>query len=166
MILKHIKSFPSGICLSGSFFRKGKPLSRLRRQLPWQGSPWQRGKVQEHAGSFSEDRPLGWDPVAAGNRAGDGMACNNNDRRQWRNQGIVVGAAASKTQAQAKRMLGAATRPRVRRESSPSGDGDKSPLKILTSAPVRVIIHKDNMVCGWFRARNYGAREVFYYGTY
>ena len=118
------------------------------------------------AGSFSEDRPLGWDPVAAGNRAGDGMACNNNDRRQWRNQGIVVGAAASKTQAQAKRMLGAATRPRVRRESSPSGDGDKSPLKILTSAPVRVIIHKDNMVCGWFRARNYGAREVFYYGTY
>ena len=24
--------------------------------------------------SFSEDRPLGWDPVAAGNRAGDGMA--------------------------------------------------------------------------------------------
>ena len=54
----------------------------------------------------------------------------------------------------------------IRRESSPSGDGDKSPLKILTSAPVRVIIHKDNMVCGWFRARNYGAREVFYYGTY
>ena len=102
----------------GSFFRKGKPLSRLRRQLPWQGSPWQRGKVQEHAGSFSEDRPLGWDPVAAGNRAGDGMACNNNDRRQWRNQGIVVGAAASKTQAQAQRMLGAATRPRVRRKSS------------------------------------------------
>ena len=73
------------------------------------------------AGSFSEDRPLGWDPVAAGNRAGDGMACNNNDRRQWRNQGIVVGAAASKTQAQAKRMMGAATRPRVRRESSPNG---------------------------------------------
>ena len=26
------------------------------------------------AGSSSEDRPLGWDPVAAGNRAGDGMA--------------------------------------------------------------------------------------------
>ena len=26
------------------------------------------------AGSFSKDRPLGWDPVAAGNRAGDGMA--------------------------------------------------------------------------------------------
>ena len=26
------------------------------------------------AGYFSEDRPLGWDPVAAGNRAGDGMA--------------------------------------------------------------------------------------------
>ncbi len=27
-----------------------------------------------NAGSLSEDRPLGWDPVAAGNRAGDGMA--------------------------------------------------------------------------------------------
>ena len=43
--------------------------------------------------------PLGWDPVAAGNRAGDGMACNDSDRRQWRMQGTVVGAAASKTQA-------------------------------------------------------------------
>ena len=35
--------------------------------------------VRETAGegvcrSFSEDRPLGWDPVAVGNRAGDGMA--------------------------------------------------------------------------------------------
>ena len=35
--------------------------------------------VQETAGesvcgSFSEDRPLGWDPAAAGSRAGDGMA--------------------------------------------------------------------------------------------
>ena len=48
------------------------------------------------AGSFSEDRPLGWDPVAAGNRAGDGMACNSNDRRQWRKQEVAVGTAASK----------------------------------------------------------------------
>ena len=63
-----------------------------------------------HAGSFSEDRPLGWDPVAEGNRAGDGMACNNSDHRQWRKQGAVVGAAASKMQAIAKQMLGAATR--------------------------------------------------------
>ena len=51
------------------------------------------------AGSFSKDRPLGWDPVAAGNRAGDGMACNSNDRRQWRMQEVAVGAAASDTQA-------------------------------------------------------------------
>ena len=29
---------------------------------------------RRRAGSFSEDRPLGWDPVAEGNRAGDGMA--------------------------------------------------------------------------------------------
>ena len=47
-------------------------------------------------GSFSEDRPLGWDPAAAGSRAGDGMACNSNDRRQWRKQEVAVGAAASR----------------------------------------------------------------------
>jgi len=28
----------------------------------------------QDGGSFSEDRPPGWDPVAVGNRAGDGMA--------------------------------------------------------------------------------------------
>ena len=60
--------------------------------------------VRETAGegvcrSFSEDRPLGWDPAAAGSRAGDGMACNSNDRRQWRMQEVAVGAAASDTQA-------------------------------------------------------------------
>ena len=47
-------------------------------------------------GSFSEDRPLGWDPVAEGNRTGDGMACNSNDRRQWRKQEVAVGTAASR----------------------------------------------------------------------
>ena len=51
------------------------------------------------AGSSSEDRPLGWDPAAAGSRAGDGMACNSNDRRQWRMQEVAVGAAANDTQA-------------------------------------------------------------------
>ena len=61
-------------------------------------------------GSFSEDRPLGWDPVAEGNRAGDGMACNSSDRRLRRKQGTAVGAAASKMRAAAKQMLGAATR--------------------------------------------------------
>ena len=55
--------------------------------------------MDSSAGSFSEDRPLGWDPAAAGSRAGDGMACNDGDRRQWRMQEAVVGAAASKTQA-------------------------------------------------------------------
>ena len=45
----------------------------------------------------------------------------NQNKLMKKYQGIVVGAAASKTQAQAKRMLGAATRPRVRRESSPNG---------------------------------------------
>ncbi|MBP6339785.1 hypothetical protein [Faecalibacterium sp. AF27-11BH] len=30
--------------------------------------------MHRHGGSFSEDRPLGLDPAAAGRRAGDGMA--------------------------------------------------------------------------------------------
>lgn len=55
--------------------------------------------MHRHGGSFSEDRPLGWDPAAAGSRAGDGMLCNSNDRRQWRMQEVAVGAAASDTQA-------------------------------------------------------------------
>ena len=52
-----------------------KALKRLRCSNAW---------VEETAvlvretggggGSFSEDRPLGWDPAAAGSRAGDGMA--------------------------------------------------------------------------------------------
>ena len=44
-------------------------------------------------GSFSEDRPLGWDPAAAGSRAGDGMACSSSDHRRWRKQEAAVGAA-------------------------------------------------------------------------
>ena len=63
--------------------------------------------VREVAGqgvcrSFSEDRPLGWDPAAAGSRAGDGMACNSNDCRQRRKQGVAVGAAASEMRAPSK----------------------------------------------------------------
>ena len=50
---------------------------------------------EDVCGNFSEDRPLGWDPAAAGSRAGDGMACNSNDCRQRRKQGVAVGAAAS-----------------------------------------------------------------------
>ena len=57
--------------------------------------------VREVAGhgvcrSFSEDRPLGWDPAAAGSRAGDGMVCNSSDCRLRRKQGVAVGAAASR----------------------------------------------------------------------
>jgi len=58
------------------------------------------------AGSFSEDRPLGWDPAAAGSRAGDGMARLVSEEKATRRtcitrrmQEAVVGAAASKTQA-------------------------------------------------------------------
>ena len=53
-------------------------------------------------GSFSADRPLGWDPAAAGSRAGDGMACNSNDCRQRRKQGVAVGAAASEMRVPSK----------------------------------------------------------------
>jgi len=35
---------------------------------------------------------------------------NNDDRRQWRKQGVAVGAAASRMRARAKQTLGAATR--------------------------------------------------------
>ena len=63
--------------------------------------------VRETAGkgacrSFSEDRPLGWDPAAAGSRAGDGMACNSNDCRQRRKQGVAVRAAASEMRVPSK----------------------------------------------------------------
>ena len=63
--------------------------------------------VRETAGkgvcrSFSEDRPLGWDPAAAGSRAGDGMARNSNDCRQRRKQGVAVGAAASEMRVPSK----------------------------------------------------------------
>ena len=34
--------------------------------------------------------------LPSGSRAGDGMACNSNDRRQWRKQEVAVGAAASR----------------------------------------------------------------------
>ena len=34
--------------------------------------------------------------LPSGNRAGDGMVCNSNNRRQWRKQGVAVGAAASR----------------------------------------------------------------------
>ena len=40
---------------------------------------------------------------------------NNDDRRQWRKQGVAVGAAASRMQAAAKQTLGAATRAGARR---------------------------------------------------
>ncbi len=60
------------------------------------------------AGSFPEDfREVGPQRVSVG--AGLG-SCNNNDRRQWRKQGVVVGAVASNVRAIAKLMLGATTR--------------------------------------------------------
>ena len=44
------------------------------------------------------------------------LVCNSDDRGQWPKQGGAVGAAASKMQAAAQQMLGAATRARLRRD--------------------------------------------------
>ena len=45
-------------------------------------------------------------------RASSPKGGNNFDRRQWRKQGEIVGAAASRMQARAQQTLGAATRVR------------------------------------------------------
>ena len=42
------------------------------------------GSFGRTAGSFFEDRPLGWDPVAEGNRAGDGMARTASEEKATR----------------------------------------------------------------------------------
>ena len=111
---------------------------------------------ERRADSFSEDRPLGWDPVAEGNRAGDGMACNSNDRRQWRKQGGAVGAAASKTQAK----RGGCWEPQpvfVSEEKAPSilpSKKTKEPsqfgkaLRLLTSADCRCQSSRCAWTCG------------------
>ena len=41
-------------------------------------------------GSFSEDRPLGWDPVAEGNRAGDGMARTVSEEKATVTPGFTI----------------------------------------------------------------------------
>ena len=51
------------------------------------------------AGSSSEDRPLGWDPAAAGSRAGDGMARTASEEE-------APGTPGSEMQLTAKRLLG------------------------------------------------------------
>ena len=45
---------------------------RRRNYLP--SCPGKQHLSGRRVGSFSEDRPLGWDPAAVGSRAGDGMA--------------------------------------------------------------------------------------------
>ena len=62
---------------------------------------------------------------------------NDDDRRQWRKQEVVVGAAASRMQATAKQTLGAATRAVARRRR----DGEVrlsfvQPLRRFAPAPL------------------------------
>ena len=60
------------------------------------------------AGSFSTDRPLGWDPVAAGNRAGDGMA-------RFVSEEKASGIPNTTLTVQAKRLLGRYELPTIQR---------------------------------------------------
>ena len=60
------------------------------------------------AGSSSEDRPLGWDPAAAGSRAGDGMARTVSEEE-------APGTPGSEMQLTAKRLLGRYELPTIKR---------------------------------------------------
>ena len=60
------------------------------------------------AGSSSEDRPLGWDPAAAGSRAGDGMARTVSEEE-------APGTPGSEMQLTAKRRLGRYELPTIQR---------------------------------------------------
>ena len=60
------------------------------------------------AGSFSKDRPLGWDPVAAGNRAGDGMA-------RFVSEEKASGIPNTTLTVQVKRLLGRYELPTIQR---------------------------------------------------
>ena len=60
------------------------------------------------AGSSSEDRPLGWDPAAAGSMAGDGMARTVSEEE-------APGTPGSEMQLTAKRLLGRYELPTIQR---------------------------------------------------
>ena len=60
------------------------------------------------AGSSSEDRPLGWDPAAAGSRAGDGMARTVSEEE-------APGTPGSDQTLMAKRLLGRYELPTIKR---------------------------------------------------
>ena len=60
------------------------------------------------AGSSSEDRPRGWDPAAAGSRAGDGMARTVSEEE-------APGTPGSEMQLTAKRLLGRYELPTIQR---------------------------------------------------
>ena len=60
------------------------------------------------AGSSSEDRPLGWDPAAAGSRAGDGMARTASEEE-------APGTPGSDQTLMAKRLLGRYELPTIKR---------------------------------------------------
>ena len=114
-------SFPTvcgfGLC-SGSFLLGhetghsiARPIAALRQQGPTPADGPRRNSPRagqdsscfpsRAAGSFPKQVSGGGAP-ARQRWGGGGTHCNNSDRRQWRMQGAVVGAAASKTQASAR----------------------------------------------------------------
>ena len=72
--------------------------------------------------SSPKGRALGEEEKPRGISKASPFGSNNDDRRQWRKQGVAVGAAASRMRATAKQTLGAATRavsPKVTERASP-----------------------------------------------
>ena len=78
------------------------PLRRIRASSPRGGATGEKMKL-----SVMPKPPL--------------VRSNNDDRRQWRKQGVAVGAAASRMRAAAKQTLGAATRAVARRRRDGEG---------------------------------------------
>ena len=96
-------------------------LSGAPRQLPQRGSLGRRGEAS----------PFG---------------SNSDDRRQWRKQGVAVGAAASRMRARAKQTLGAATR-----AVSPEVTERASPWRKGCSHSDRQALCQSDVIATWLR---------------
>ena len=69
---------------------------------------------------------------------------NNDDRRQWRKQGVAVGAAASRMRARAKQTLGAATR-----AVSPKVTERARMLTVIRGRSDSIALTKSLLIAAW-----------------
>ena len=69
---------------------------------------------------------------------------NNDDRRQWRKQGVAVGAAASRMRARAKQTLGAATR-----AVSPQVTERARMLTVIRGRSDSIALTKSLLIAAW-----------------